>query len=565
VIAAAHGAGVTRYDVLGRLAVGGMAEIFLARAAGLEGFAKYVVVKRMLPDVARRKEMVAMFLDEARITARLRHQNIAQIYDFGLIDESYFFTMEYLHGRDLRAVMAKTTDRNERLPLQHGLTIVCGAAQGLHHAHEAVDDDGVSLEIVHRDVSLSNIVVTFDGGVKMVDFGVAKARSRSTETRAGGLKGKIAYMSPEQCLGDPVDRRSDVFALGVVLYELTTSTRLFKIPGGDAEFKIMQRIVYDEIQPPSLRVEDYPAALETIVMRALSKRPADRYPTAQDLQVDLEQFAAASGMPLSTVMLSRYVKALFGDAAEPWRRLPTETSSPGTEHTISITGEPLTLDADAPFALVTRAQDAVDGVLRWQAAPAAVPPTETVDTMAATTIGPPPQIPIHEQETRIDMETSVSLRPVPVWMRAWRWLRTWWVMRASPWLRSLWRRRPVWLTPRIAAGAAGVIVLGVIIGFIVSGDDQPAAKPPEPEPEPEPVLAPPASPPIVEPAARPVPPPIVEPPAPEPVVEPPAPTPIEEPAAKPAKRRRPAKPITDLERRVKERESDEWKPVKRSR
>jgi serine/threonine protein kinase len=535
-----------------------MAEIFLARAAGLEGFAKYVVVKRMLPEVARRREMVAMFLDEAKLTARLRHQNIAQVYDFGLIDESYFFTMEYLHGRDLRAVMSRVTERGERLPLQHALTIVAGAAQGLHHAHEAVDDDGVSLDVVHRDVSLSNIVVTFDGGVKLVDFGVAKARSRMTETRAGGLKGKIAYMSPEQCLGDPIDRRSDVFALGIVLYELTTTTRLFKTPGlDDAEFKMMQRIVYDDIPLPSLRAEDYPAALEAIVMRALSKRPEDRHPTTQDLLVELEQFAAAAAMPLSTVGLSRYVKQLFGDAAEPWRR-GHETPVPGaaSERTITITGEPVTLDADAPFVLVTQALDG--GLPRWRAQ---LPPDQQPTATKA--------VPIHEQETRIDTGTSFAIKRTWPWTRAWRRTKTWWVLRAWPWLRTRYRKRPAWLTPRVAGIAGAVILIGVIIGFIISGDDletarRAGAKPPVVEDTPP--TPPPA--PIATPAR-------VEPPPPPPATEPP-PTPPAEAALVPPpatdddpdkqkQKRRRKKTSTELERGVTDRVSDEWKPAKRSR
>ena len=224
--------------------------------------------------------------------------------------------------------------------MQHALTMVAGAASGLHYAHEKQGFDGESLDIVHRDVSLSNIVVTYDGGVKLVDFGVAKASERSTAaTQAGALKGKLSYMSPEQCLSKPVDRRSDIFSLGVVLYELTTTTRLFKPTQSEGDFRIMERIIYEPVPPPSEVVPDYPPELEAIVMRALAKESDDRQATARELLLEIEQFAAGAALPLSTAGLSSFVTETLGERAEPWRA--EELADPSLLQTITTTDDVL--------------------------------------------------------------------------------------------------------------------------------------------------------------------------------------------------------------------------------
>ena len=221
------GARIGKYEVVHRIATGGMAEIFLVRAVGIYGFEKYVVLKRILPQHAASEEFVKMFLKEARVAASLDHANIAQVHDIGEAGGSTFFTMEYLHGEDLRHIVRYLDSRALRLPLEHALSIVIGAAAGLHFAHEKKGPDGRSLGIVHRDVSPANIVVTYDGGVKLVDFGIAKLATDPELSQRYALKGKLAYMSPEQLHNLPVDRRSDVFSLGIVLYEITTHARLF--------------------------------------------------------------------------------------------------------------------------------------------------------------------------------------------------------------------------------------------------------------------------------------------------------------------------------------------------
>lgn len=298
------GARLGRYEIVRELACGGMAEIYLARTAGIGGFEKLVVLKRMLPQYARSASYRTMFLDEARVAASLDHGNIVQTFDIGVEGDCYFFTMEYVRGADARALMRRCWRAGVELPLPHALKIVIDAAAGLHAAHETMGPDGLPAGIVHRDVSPSNILVSDAGCVKLIDFGVVKAARRQTETRSGEVKGKASYMSPEQCNADEVDRRSDVFSLGIVLYELTTGRRLFT---GKSEYAIMDDVAKVRVTPPSARDAAYPAELERIVMTCLQRDPALRYQTAQELLLALEQFARTHEVPLSAVALGRFV------------------------------------------------------------------------------------------------------------------------------------------------------------------------------------------------------------------------------------------------------------------
>jgi serine/threonine protein kinase len=299
-----------KYEILERIAIGGMAEIYLARVSGISGFEKLVVVKRILPELATRPEYVRMFLDEARIAASLEHSNIVHVFDVGAEEGQYFFAMEFLHGEDVSTFMQALSVAGRTLPLEAALTIVTGVLAGLHFAHEHTGRDGTPLRIVHRDVSPQNVLVTFDGGVKLLDFGIAQASRRLSATRHGLLKGKVQYMSPEQCRGETVDRRSDVFAAAIMLWELTTSRRLFT---GSAEFAIMKRVVETDAPPPSSVVAGYPRALERIVMRGLRRSRGERYQTAQEMQLDLEEFARAERLPTSAITLARLMRDLFGD------------------------------------------------------------------------------------------------------------------------------------------------------------------------------------------------------------------------------------------------------------
>jgi hypothetical protein len=326
----ASGQKLGRYQLIRRLAVGGMAEIYLARVpgVGIEGFEKLVVLKRILPQHALDPELLRMFLDEARLSATLTHPHVTEVYDVGTDGEAPFFAMEYVHGSNLRQLMqahAKAeigeapTDGGARavpLPLPHAIEIVAAAAAGLHHAHEKRGPGGDPLHIVHRDVSPSNVLVSYDGAVKVSDFGIAKWTHQRTQTQEGALKGKFAYMSPEQCRGRALDARSDVFALGTILYELTTGQTPF---AAATDLEILNKIASGPPDPPRWAgARAYPPALAEIVMRALAREPAERTPTAQALQVELETFARAERLEVSTVALAAFMQRLFADDLAAW-------------------------------------------------------------------------------------------------------------------------------------------------------------------------------------------------------------------------------------------------------
>ncbi|MDA0713503.1 MAG: serine/threonine-protein kinase, partial [bacterium] len=217
-----------KYALLRKIASGGMAEVFLAKHIGLDGFEKLVVLKRILPHLASQREYVSMFLDEAKTAADLRHSNVVNTFEFGEDKGVYFMVMEFLHGQDLRSIYRKALQTKMEIPLKHSLGIIIDACCGLYYAHSKKDMNGQNLAIVHRDISPQNIVVTYEGETKIVDFGIAKAAHQNVETASGVLKGKYSYMSPEQALGHGADHRTDIFALGIVLYEMTTWRRLFK-------------------------------------------------------------------------------------------------------------------------------------------------------------------------------------------------------------------------------------------------------------------------------------------------------------------------------------------------
>ena len=337
---------VGRYQPIRRLAVGGMAEIHLARllGVGIEGFEKLVVLKRILPQHALDPDLLRMFVDEARLSATLTHPNVTEVYDVGSDGDAPFFAMEYVHGANLREILRKLSSNLETpganatgavpVPLEHAIGIVAAAAGGLHYAHERLGPGGDPLDIVHRDVSPSNVLVSFDGAVKVSDFGIAKWAFQRTQTQEGTLKGKFAYMSPEQCRGKGVDRRSDVFALGAILYELTTGVAAFAAP---SDFEILQKIVTERATPPTWAAAPYPPELSAIVMRALAPDPADRFQTMQELQVALESYARGAGIVVSTVTLAAFVQELFAEELAAWRAAQREGKTLG-EHLAAQAG-----------------------------------------------------------------------------------------------------------------------------------------------------------------------------------------------------------------------------------
>ncbi|HEY5927677.1 MAG TPA: protein kinase [Kofleriaceae bacterium] len=328
-VAAEIGSSASSYEIFGKLAKGGMAEIFLARAATAAGVSRFVVLKRVLQERASDLQFLRMFLDEARLAAQLQHPNIAQVYDVGRLGDSYFFTMEYVHGVTLREVMQQIGGQ----PVAMGavLAIAAGAAAGLHHAHERIGVDGRPLGIVHRDVSPSNLMVSFEGHVKVVDFGIAKATSRSQETYSGTVRGKISYLSPEQASGSVIDCRSDIFSLGIVMWEMLTGLRLYK---RESDYASMAAVVEEPVPPLP---PGCPPALVLLVTRALAKRPEERFQSAQQMLEAIEHVAASLASPLSSAALSRYIRELFGSRPEPWAGIAPSS----TRNIVTVNAEPL--------------------------------------------------------------------------------------------------------------------------------------------------------------------------------------------------------------------------------
>jgi len=311
-----------KYFLVRKLAEGGMAEIFLAKQVGEEGFERNVVIKRMLSNLSSSPDFVTMFLDEARLAARLAHPNIVQIHDLGTAEGCYYICMEYLAGEDFSAVLRAASKRREYVPMGIVLRILIEAAHGLQYAHEFADESGRALNLVHRDISPSNIFVTYVGQVKVLDFGIAKAESRTTHTTAGVVKGKYMYMAPEQARGQQVDRRADVFSLGVSLYEALTNVRPF---ARDVELAILNAVLTADFRPPrELRPEISPE-LEAIVLKAMSSVVETRYQSAAEMAADLEQLQDPA--PVSTAQVSQYLKGLFGgERITQKTRIPTLTT-----------------------------------------------------------------------------------------------------------------------------------------------------------------------------------------------------------------------------------------------
>ena len=511
-----------------------MAEVLLARASGIEGFERHVVIKRIHPDQARDERFVAMFLDEARLAAALHHQNVVQVHDIGEDQGEYFFAMEYVHGEDLRKLLMHANRADQTVPLEHLVTIITGAAAGLHYAHEQRGLDRKPLGIVHRDVSPANILIGYDGAVKVADFGIAKAAFRTAETQSGILKGKVSYMSPEQCTGKPVDRRSDVFALGIVLYELATVRRLFK---GDSDYDIMSAIVHGTIPPPTTKRADIPPALEQIILKALALDPALRYQSAHEMRLALEAYADAAGLRTSTSTLADYMTRMFGERAEPWLvdDAPAEASVDFDGSASGIV-EPLSNPQDLPDpsgaqpnSLIANARQRATG------APTVVVPSHPAPARSASASG------FHGKPATGSDEALA------------------WAAEDEP-LEPARPRRP-WFA--IGVGVAAVITLVFLVTRSASHESEPGHQPSAPLARPTPVARP--SPPAPPATPAPSPPaPVVAPPvAVKPVIETPAvvkpPPPVDKPRLAPE----PPKPPIAVKPKPSPKEpapADNWDP-----
>ncbi|MFO0608315.1 MAG: serine/threonine-protein kinase [Polyangiales bacterium] len=376
---------IGRYRVCYRIAQGGMASVYLARLEAASGFSKWVALKIIHPNIAAEPRFVEMFLDEARIAARLDHPNLCTVFDFGEDDGRYYLAMEYLHGETLGNVARRAWSAQGALPRELGVRLVADAARGLHYAHELKGDDGGNAHVVHRDVSPENVFVTYSGSAKVVDFGVARSDDQLHErTTTGELKGKLAYMSPEQLHERRVDRRTDVWALGVVLWEVTVGRRLFR---RQTDAATVFAITRDPITPPSRLVADYPRDLEAIVMRSLERDLTKRYQTAQELCRALEAWLLTSGRPAGATEVGEFMQALFADQIA-WRDRFLRQHDPAFRDLVSAwQSAPLRAasgdDPDVPG--LDLGLPVPSAVARPEPAPAAVRPTPP---------DPPPRIPL---------------------------------------------------------------------------------------------------------------------------------------------------------------------------
>ena len=303
-----------KYEILALLALGGTAEIYLARIGGTNGFEKYVVVKCLHDHLADDPDFVKMFLDEARISAVLDHSNIVQTYELGEYENRYYMVMEFLAGLSLAMIVRRATERipGGVLPVPLTLNIAAQACAGLHYAHEK-QQSGKPLNLVHRDISPQNLVVSFEGVVKVVDFGIARAEYRETKTKAGTIKGKFAYMSPEQCVANNVDRRTDVFALGVIIHELLTGRRLFK---RNSPYETYQAVLECAVEPPSKINSQLDPAIDAIVMKSVAKDKEDRYATAEAFGDAMLGYLHHRGKSSGGNELGRYFEQFFGQEIE---------------------------------------------------------------------------------------------------------------------------------------------------------------------------------------------------------------------------------------------------------
>ena len=383
-----------RYNLVRRIAVGGMSEVFLAKARGAAGFERPVVIKRVLPHLARSGENIAALRREAMISAQIRHPNVVQVLDLGHDEGEFFLVMEYLEGETLAGLMRQLVSQKITLPYELAAYLIAEACAGVHAAHELKSEDGKSLDLVHRDVSPQNIFLTYSGEVKVLDFGIAKVAYEESYTRTGQVKGKYAYFSPEQCRASALDRRSDLFAMGVVLYEASLCRRLFQ---RENELLVLKAICEEPIVSPTDLRSDYPDALAKVAMRALEKCPRDRYQSADAMRQDLLTYVhncALSGAPrdrLSELMRSVFSEKLArGGTADPnVRLLPTNPTLSASD-----------LNPVTPALIRT-------GDAHRKSRP---PTAETVDVSVDRRLGP--------ASDKGNLEPATRRKPVASWMVA---------------------------------------------------------------------------------------------------------------------------------------------------
>ncbi|MFT5353833.1 MAG: serine/threonine protein kinase [Polyangiales bacterium] len=383
-----------KYLLLDRLAVGGMAEVFLAKSFGIEGFEKIIAVKRILPTMAEDEDFINMFIDEAKIAGHLNHANIAPIYELGKIGESHYIAMEYVWGKDLLQIMNRFRKMRKRMSAEMVAFIGTRMCEALEYAHGKRDRDGQPLNLIHRDISPQNVLVSYEGAVKLIDFGIAKAASRTTTTQAGVLKGKFGYMSPEQVRGLPIDHRSDLFAVGTCLYEMLTADRLFV---GESDFSTLEKVRHAAARPPSEFIPDLSPEFERIVMRALARNVDDRWQSAGDLHEALQQFLVAQRPTFTTTKLAAWMTSAFAEEVakekgrlDGYAKVARPSNPPANE-----TGPKLTNPPPPPKP----AEPDPYAELEGESTMITASPFDAMEALAAA--GPPPPAEIEEEATQI--------------------------------------------------------------------------------------------------------------------------------------------------------------------
>jgi serine/threonine-protein kinase len=309
-----------RYRVIEKLESGGMAEVFRAESEGLQGFRKQVAIKRVLPHLSSKKKFISMFLDEARLSAQLSHSNCVQVFDIGVGDNAFFIVMEFVDGGNLKSIIEHIKKSGRDFPVEAAVYITLELCKGLAYAHELTDSSGAPLHIVHRDMSPPNVLITKHGEIKIVDFGLAKANSQLEKSEPGIIKGKFSYLAPEAAMGQDVDARTDIFALGIMLWELLAGQRLFM---GETDFQTVKKVQAAHV-PSIMQInKKVPAELERIINHALARDPAQRFQTAREMGLDLTRFMFKFGVPVSTFEIGQLVQ---GAMKERQRQRPLQPS-----------------------------------------------------------------------------------------------------------------------------------------------------------------------------------------------------------------------------------------------
>ena len=307
-----------RYQVIERIDAGGMAEVFKARSTSLHGLSKVVAIKRVLPNLTKNERFVRMFLDEAKVSLFLNHTNVVQVFDLGIADGTYFIVMEYIDGTNLKNFMEEHRTHHHQIPIEQAVYVATEICKGLSHAHQKVDAQGQDLDIVHRDISPPNVLLSREGEVKITDFGLAKAKSQVEHTDPGVVKGKFGYLSPEAAHGEDIDERTDIFAVGIVLWEMLTGQRLFQ---GKTDFDTLQQVRRARVEPVSQQRSEIPPQLDQILQRALAPDLSQRYATAEQLGRDLASFLFAFGRPVSAFDIANQVQQIM-------RLVPSKPKAP---------------------------------------------------------------------------------------------------------------------------------------------------------------------------------------------------------------------------------------------